>query len=350
MSSQNILNFYGSKLDLKIDSSELYDYEISKVVDDYNTDVLDLTRQIQYSTLKIDSNCLDDSLNNIKPWEIEINTGYTHDYTCDFTIKRRTEKGWTLNFIFNKENLSWSNGGTFYYWGIKDEIDPLNFLDNNLSFSFTSDGRILWKSFRYSGICDSSYIESAYLSSGQTPTLCTGGTISDFNITITFDRYKYLTDCDIENVGGWNDLIIGSSGNVEELNKKWADEKDSRLGILKIYLNGRPIYKLKDWEEVIPSKRTSVNPMVQVWGGGTNGCVDTHTGFTEFNLKRIQYIEEPLDFIHVRHHYLVSIKPYYDIKECVTDCVDDLSFYFSNGLLTDDGENILAENNNILLY
>jgi hypothetical protein len=54
MNSQNILKFYGSRLDLRLDSSEYYDYEISKVEGDYNTDVLDLGKSIFYPSLIID--------------------------------------------------------------------------------------------------------------------------------------------------------------------------------------------------------------------------------------------------------------------------------------------------------
>ena len=56
MNRQNILNFYGSKLDLKLDSSELYDFELGKTTIDYNTDVLDLTNEITYTGLTIDVN------------------------------------------------------------------------------------------------------------------------------------------------------------------------------------------------------------------------------------------------------------------------------------------------------
>jgi hypothetical protein len=56
MNRQNILNFYGSKLDLKLDSSELYDFELGKTTIDYNTDVLDLTNEITYTGLTIDAN------------------------------------------------------------------------------------------------------------------------------------------------------------------------------------------------------------------------------------------------------------------------------------------------------
>ena len=58
MNRQNILNFYGSKLDLRLDSSELYDFELSKDTN-YNGDVLDLSTPIVYSSLKINGNLND---------------------------------------------------------------------------------------------------------------------------------------------------------------------------------------------------------------------------------------------------------------------------------------------------
>ena len=288
----------------------------------------------------------------------------------DSDIRRRTEKGWTLDFVFDRNDIGWSGGTTFYYWGISGETNQSYYADNNLSFKFTNDGRIKWNSFRYSGNCDSTsgYTESYYISSGQTAVLCSGGTSSDFNVTITFDRYKHYQDCEIENEGGFNDLILGPhavsytdelwapttgdtgsffSGSfighstqiatgytitnnytdwvtgatgttefIEVLNKKWAGEKEKRLGVLKIYHNGKRIYKLDNWEEVIPSLRNSENKIVQKWGGGTTAYNTIHTGTTQFEIKSIKYFEEPLDFVHVNHHYLTSIKPNYSIYGC----------------------------------
>ena len=70
------------------------------------------------------------------------------------------------------------------------------FCDNNLSFSFTDDGRIAWKTIRYTGYCEtiSGYTTESYISSGQTGVLCSGGTSNDFNITITFKRNKRLVN------------------------------------------------------------------------------------------------------------------------------------------------------------
>jgi len=56
MNRQNILNYYGSKLDLKLDSSELYDYQLTTNEVDYDTDVLDLSTSIVYPSLIIDVN------------------------------------------------------------------------------------------------------------------------------------------------------------------------------------------------------------------------------------------------------------------------------------------------------
>lgn len=365
MYSQNILKFYGSKLDIKLDSSELYDYEIAKTEDDYTTDILDLSTPITYSSLVIDSSCRDTPINSNKPWIVEVGTNYTGN-TCDFTVRRRTELGWTLDFVFNRQNLDWISGSTFYFIGLSGETDPQNYLDNNLSFSFTSDGRIMWEAIHYSGYCGSSgFTGTSVTYSGQTPVLCTGGTSSDFEITITFERNKKLEDCFLYNSGGSNDLITGwtvtnvldvMTGATEEfiltdwLNQNWWSERDSRLGTLKIYFNGRPIYKLKDWEEIIPSERISGNTMIQVWGGGVTGSGNIHSGTTQFNLKEIRYYEEPLDFIHVRHDYLTYIKTNYSVNECNIKCVDQVTSLNNSGLLTEDGEFILTEDGIILNY
>lgn len=367
MNTQNILKYYGSNLDLRLDSSEFYDFELVKTAADFDEDVINFQVPINYSGLVINSECITGtSLNSIKPWVLEINKPYS-GYSCDFNIRRRTERGWTLDFIFNKETLPWTSGSTFYYWGISGETIEKNYLDNNLSFSFTDDGRIKWEAYRYSGYCqtDSGYTETSYISSGQTGILCSGGTSNDFNITIVFQRNNRYENCDLANMGGWNDLLTGYtvtnpysviSGDTEVieeyevLNPRWSAERSRRLGTLIIYLNGRPIYKLRNWEEVIPSTRESDNPIVQVWGGGTTGITDLHTGTTSFNLKQIKYWEEPLSFPKIKHHYLSVNKPTYTINECSDDCVDNVSFFTSTGILTEEGDYILTEDEYVLTF
>ena len=315
------------------------------------------------------SNCcpLPQILNN-KPWVYKIDSGSGND-NCSPIVKRRTEKGWALDFIFNREELSWSSGNIFYYLGVLGNTVSTNYLDNNLSFRFTSDGKVKWAAHHYSGSCDASlgYTQSHYIATGQTPTLCVTNDTKDFNLTIVFDRYKELTGCDLDNIGGFNDLIQGphavefvkpltgvtamtstqivegytitntvkdwiSGGTItneyiEKLNKKWANERDSRLGELKFYLNGNLIHIEENWEEIIPSYRDN-QEMVQSWGGG----MDYSTFWTAtqsvccFNIKSIKYYEEPLDFVHVKHNFRTRLNEF-DFEICNAPCVDDVYEY-----------------------
>jgi hypothetical protein len=365
MNRQNILNYYGSKLDLKLDSSELYDYQLTTNEVDYDTDVLDLTTPITYSALTIDSSCLTTPLNDQKPWVVPVASRYTGD-TCDFTVRRRTEKGWTLDFVFNRNSVNWSGGTIFYYIGVDGDTTYTNYLDNNLSFQFTNDGRVKWVSYHYSGYCNTTgYTETHSLLNGQTPVLCVTGNTSDFNLTIVFNRYKEFTDCDLDNVGGFNNLIRGphavefikpltgvtamtstqittgytitntiedwitggtiTTEYVEELNKKWAEQRDMRLGDLKFYLNGNLIYTETNWEEIIPSYRDE-QTLIQSWGGGYNYTYFGNTSKTcEFNIKSALYYEEPLDFIHVKHNFRTLTG--YTFEICNAPCVDDVRAY-----------------------
>jgi len=365
MNRQNILNFYGSKLDLKLDSSELYDYQLTTNEVDYDTDVLDLSIPITYSALTIDSSCLITNLNDQKPWIVPIDSHYTGD-TCDFTVRRRTEKGWTLDFVFNREGNNWSEGKVFYYLGTDDNSGLLNYLDNNLSFQFTNDGKIKWVAHRYSGYCDnsSSYIGTHYMSDDETSPLCVIDNNKDFNLTIVFNRNKEYDGCDLENEGGFNDLIQGphavefikpltgvtgmtstqivtgytitntiqdwvtggtiTTQYIEELNKKWSDERDKRLGDLKIYLNGNLIYTKHNWEEVIPSYRNN-QTIIQSWGGGQDYSWFGSYSTCGFNMKSIKYYEEPLDFVHVKHNFRTLTG--YTFEICNAPCVDDVYKY-----------------------
>lgn len=382
MGYQSVFNKMSSLFDVKVDFSEIYDYELYNV-----NDSLDFgDGQI---TSILNSTCITGStLDNIKPWIIPIGENYVQ-YSCQSLIKSRTNKGWTSEFVFNRDNIDWSGGTTFYYWGISGETEQEYFADNNLSFSFTDDGRIKWESYHYSGNCDSTsgYTESYYTSTGQTVVLCEDGTSSDFLITIVFDRNNYFDEiCEIENKGGKNDMIIapytieytGATGTtttqittgysitndiynyitgqtvttnyVEKLNKKWFTNRHLRLGTLSIYLNGNRIYKLKNWEEIVPTERGSENNLVQSWGGGTTGYLNIHTGQTQFTLLHINYIEQPLNVLEVKNRYLTNYKSSYDINECNTICVEDVFNNNSGHLLEHSLGILLTQDDSHLLY
>jgi hypothetical protein len=65
--------------------------------------------------------------------------------------------------------------------------------------------------------------------------------------------------------------------DIVQLNDKWLDDKKFRNGTLLIYVNGKLIYTIKDFEEIIPralstdkEKQVGV-PFNVSWGGGTQG-------------------------------------------------------------------------------
>jgi hypothetical protein len=343
---------------------------------DLQIPVSDLSSEIINCVGKLESsdNCCDQapSLQN-KPWAYKFDTGSGID-NCSPIFSSRHEKGWSLEFVFNKNGLDWSDGSVFYYIGTRGEDDPQKYADNNLSFQFTSDGRIRWVTIRYSGDttnCDSGYTRNYYVSSGQTPTLHICEETKDFHVAIVFDRYKYYTDCDLLNEGGVNDLITGSTvlnpydvltgatpiyEETQILNPRWDEERDRRLGVLKIYLNGRPIYKIINWEEIIPRDGDSVQPFIQSWGGGTGLMNNVHDGVCCFDIKKIRYYTEPLSFVYVKYNFLILTETYdlcvYNTNECDyidANGVNNIISLINNGLLAEDGKNLLTENDNLLI-
>jgi hypothetical protein len=364
MVNQNILKYYGSKLDIKLDTSQLYDFQLGETYNDYDSRLLYVSSNdsISYESEVIDSDCL----NSIStPIIFDVNTNQDPD-SCDFLIRRRTERGWTLDFIFNRNNNPWSVNNTFYYLGIFEETESDNYLDNNLSFQFTENATIKWLSYRYSGHCQNNggYVTNNYISSGETNNVLSGITTQDFNISITFERYNTYYDCDLLNEGGQNDLITGWTVDniydvltgateeftlLEELNLKWDNGRKKRLGTLRIFLNGKIIYKIKNWEEIIPSERNSDNRIVQIWGGGTEFSGNIHNGECTFDLLKFKYYEEPLQFNYIKHNYLTNVLPYFSTTENEI-CDSDLIAFTTNGLLTENDENLITENGDLILF
>jgi len=300
------------------------------------------------------------------PWVYTIDHGGGDD-DCDYFVQRRPEKGFTLDFVFNRNGLPWSDGNIFFYSGVRDEYDAENYGDNNLSFGFDDEGQVFWQSIRYSGYCSTDIVSEDpetgiitysgwtpiyYIDSGHTEPLCVNGTTDDFNITISFERYYPYSGCSLANEGGWNDMVVNNSviedneytpNLVEELNNHWLRERWKRLGTLKMYLNGRPIYKIENWEEHILSER-GFQPFANVIGGGVTGCEGIHEGICEFDIKYISYLEDSMIFTDIRERYLTITKPNFTITECNSECVDiigAINIFFTDGILTEDLINYL---------
>jgi hypothetical protein len=143
-------------------------------------------------------------------------------------------------------------------------------------------------------------------------------------ITTTFERYKYLEDCDLLNWGGLNDIrqylypssINGASynlimppqthegstkekkENITKINEKWLRNKDRRLGVLKIYVNGLLFMAIEDFEEIIPRELNTQKekqlgvPFNISFGGGTQGLRESLT-FKSCDLLDGPYVQDP---------------------------------------------------------
>jgi len=87
---------------------------------------------------------------------------------------------------------------------------------------------------------------------------------------------------------------------IVNLNERWLIEREDRLGVLKIYVNGRLFYVINGFEEIIPralntekEKQLGV-PFNISWGGGTQGLREslTFTGCPT-SLTGLTYIQDP---------------------------------------------------------
>ncbi len=143
-------------------------------------------------------------------------------------------------------------------------------------------------------------------------------------ISAVFERYRTIENCDLENLGGLNDLrtvttqwsLDGQSyklisppethpGSVQEpkiykinFNKKWFDELDYRLGTLKLYVNGYLFMVIEDFEEIIPRELTTEKekqvgvPFNISFGGGTQGLHENLI-FSGCSAPNGPYIQDP---------------------------------------------------------
>ena len=145
---------------------------------------------------------------------------------------------------------------------------------------------------------------------------------------------------------------------VEEIlfSKQWSDERSLRVGTLTIFVNGRPVLKDTNFEEIIP-RRLNTEPQKQVgvpfnisWGGGTQGLIENQTfssttsggtilcppyvqdpndldlliqqnfaGTYIGGISQFRYYLRPLGVDEIYHNFLVN-KDRYDLIDCGNDC------------------------------
>jgi hypothetical protein len=143
-----------------------------------------------------------------------------------------------------------------------------------------------------------------------------------FQVDVVWIRYTNYDFCDLKYFGGLADITEtkyleslanntvaliappytkgedGETIEIIQLNNKWLLDKKDRLGRLKIYVNGKPIYTLENFEEVIPralntdKERQLAVPFNISWGGGTQGLHENLT-FSSCSALTSNYIQDP---------------------------------------------------------
>jgi hypothetical protein len=175
---------------------------------------------------------------------------------------------------------------------------------------------------------------------------------------------------------------------IVNLNERWLIEREDRLGVLKIYINGRLFYVINGFEEVIPralntekEKQLGV-PFNISWGGGTQGlresltftgCPTTLTGLTYMQdpevmpnqtlsgtslsalttnilieptfggtfdgaISQFRMYTEPLSYPEVIHNFEILKSPFllfdYGCPDCTDSLINDICLLVSGNNLT----------------
>ena len=144
-----------------------------------------------------------------------------------------------------------------------------------------------------------------------------------FQVNVVWERNTFFEGCELFDKGGLGNITklqyLNSLANnatslimppytngqqeslqieLVNLNKKWLDEKKYRKGKLKFYVNGKLIYTIEDFEEIIPrglntDKERQVGvPFNVSWGGGTQGLRENLV-FSSITEPYGPYIQDP---------------------------------------------------------
>lgn len=184
--------------------------------------------------------------------------------------------------------------------------------------------------------------------------VCTSGTTERWvMVSVVFERYLTLEDCDLLNWGGLGDIrytaypseLNGASynmimppfthigankevlGHYVKFNQKWIDNRDRRRGKLKIYVNGFLFMTIEDFEEVIPHELNTEKekqlgvPFNISFGGGTQGLRESLT-FSSCSGSTGPYIQDP----ELMSNNTLSGNPYSEIASIDSQMVMEPNF------------------------
>ena len=321
---------------------------------------------------------------NVFSGESGVTTCDNMEYSCSGETLpiQRSKKVQAVDACNNKRTI-------FQKWTYPNIVDSMS---NSFGLRLTPDYRLGYRALYYTGSC----IMTGTCVTGYTYT--TGYTISEkyttkaicglsgstqigqepwLEVTARFKRDYCFEGCDLENYGGVNDLreivtqgVAVITSKVKEkttidFNKLWLDEINFRRGTLTLFVNGRPVLEVPNFEEVIP-RRLNTEPELQVgvpynmsWGGGSQGLIESLTfisgntcypyqqdnkdlgllieknfaGTFDGGISQMRYYLEPLSNDEIIHNYLVD-KNRYNLVDCrcnFTECRPGQVLYLTEG-------------------
>lgn len=374
----NKYNLRGQKLNATLYNGYVYDITPSKISDEMIN--LLYSNNLVTDGLVIDVNPSSQTINYISNPNAVTNglmnniiSGSTTNY--QYIFKNRLSKlytnptidGWTIESVINFDGQSPSSFNPFFYIGVvkvgkeneiisgetidNSNVDMLDFLSNNLTFSFDQDKSIELKSIKYTNECydcdeeeitldeffnvpkniesDSMLLDSSLTSGCPEDTIFIDNTepvsgstyfvhnfnrsltvsnTEDFHLTVTFEREK-----------------TPNIHNCTELNQKFLDSVSERTGTLKVYINCVLYGVINDFEDIIPRGAEGENsiPYIHSWG-----YTDDSVLFNRFNLngefngiiKQGRFYTRPLNVTEICNNFTIFKSQYqmFDLK--MSDC------------------------------
>tara|TARA_R110002051_G_scaffold741_2_gene3614 strand:- start:782 stop:3430 length:2649 start_codon:yes stop_codon:yes gene_type:complete len=299
---------------------------------------------------------------------------------------------------------------------------------NAFGVRLTDDMKIGYRTIRYTGECRTTgetcetgmtfwcdyVIEESYSEPICDFIIKSGNCVDTWiQVDVVFERNLYLEECEIFNNGGVNDLVKVRTDKFQRYGthkessspygcnpspptpevtpckdqyprfiedayfdfnchgaqvQSWFNERESRLGTLTFYVNGRRVHKVENYEEIIP-RQLNTNKQTQVgvaynmsWGGGALGLresliqqkappgdpciIDNTTNFINLDLtpdrrlisdnfggsfiggiSQMMYYIKPLTADEIYHNFTLNRDRYglidcEECKDCNNGCID----------------------------
>ena len=243
-------------------------------------------------------------------------SGHYHINSCGFRMTGRVSSGRTKTMTLEEIPVE----------RLYEKYPERDIVNNSFGIRIKPDGRIGYKKIVKTDPC--------LVDSGTTtePTGCTSGVTSvptNSDLTKSYTVVEKYSTCPIftANDNGKINITVTFERDIPLEGDCELALSTYKLGVLTIYVNGRPVLEDKEFEEIIPHELDTIKEIQQgvpfniSWGGGTQGLYESVTfgGRDPMDLGRILETEfagtfngglnelrvyvRPMDFTEIRHNF-----------------------------------------------